>query len=53
VNGATYRQKKEDGWVVPFDPWEGKQTVARRKHTLVQEHCHVVGQSIRGRGTRQ
>jgi hypothetical protein len=54
VNGATYRQKKEAGWVVgPSIRGKGNKAVTRRKHTLVLGHCRFVGQSIRGRGTRQ
>jgi hypothetical protein len=54
VNGATCRQKKEDGWVVGPSIWgKGNQAVTQRKHTLVLGHYRFVGQSIRERGTRQ
>jgi hypothetical protein len=53
VNVATYRQKKEVGWVVsPSIREKGNEAVTWGKQTLELGHCRFVGQSIRGRGTR-
>jgi hypothetical protein len=52
MNGASYRQKKEGGWVVgPSIHGKGNKAVTQRKHTLVLGDCRFVGQSIRRRGT--
>jgi hypothetical protein len=47
-------QNKEAGWVVdPSICGKGNKAVTQRKRTLVMEHYRFLGQTIRGRGTRQ
>jgi hypothetical protein len=53
VNCATYRHKEGGSAVGPSIRRKGNEAVTGRKHTLVLGHCHFVGQTIRGRGTRQ
>jgi hypothetical protein len=53
VLSVNIYKEEEGGWLGggPFDP-KGNKAVTQRKHTLVLGNCRIVGQSIRGRGTR-
>jgi hypothetical protein len=53
VNGATYRHKEGASAVGLSIRGKGNEAVTQRKHTLVLGHYPFVGQTIRGRGTRQ